>query len=173
MSPFQNKALRLLLSATTLLGFTQSVALESDAGQEIKFASDGGSTMRLEGTSRIWIWTDNVIMTQGSLEITGDEAILELDAETNDMLRVTMHGSPVTYQQQLDDSGSMVTGSSLTIEFYEDDTDQGMVIELIGEASIASPDTTMNCASITYLADRDLIREAEGRCQGSFSPSSN
>jgi len=173
MTLLQNKFLRLLLSTATLLGAIQIAALESDAEQEIKFQSDGGSTMRLEGESRIWVWTENVVVTQGSLEITGDEAILELDAETSEMLRVTVHGSPVTYQQQLDETGALVTGSSLTIEFYRDDVDQDLVIELTGEAKISSPDTTMSCASITYLADRDLIRDAEGRCQGSFSPSSN
>lgn len=173
MSAFQNKVLHLLIGAMMVIGLSQVSALESDAEQEIEFSSDGGSTMRLEGSSRIWVWTENVIMIQGSLQITGDEAILELDAETGEMVRVTVNGTPVTYQQQLDNSGAMVTGSSLTIEFYEEEADQGMVIELIGEARISSPDTTMNCTSITYLADRDLIREAEGRCQGSFSPSNN
>lgn len=173
MSPFQNKVLSLSLSTLMLSTLTPVAALEADAQQEIEYSSDGGSSMHLEAGSRIWVLTDNVNVTQGSLQITGDEAIIELDAESNELLRVTVHGSPVHYQQQLDNTGALVTGSSLTLELYRDNTDEGMVIELIGEAKIASPDTTMSCTSITYLADRNLIREAEGRCQGSFSPSSN
>lgn len=173
MCPFQSKIRSLLLSALLMSALTPALALEADAQQEIEYSSDGGSSMRLEGGSRIWVLTDNVNVTQGSLQITGDEAIIELDAQSNELLRVTVHGSPVHYQQQLDETGARVTGSSLTLELYRDSTGEGMVIELVGEASIASPDTTMSCTSITYLADQDLIREAEGRCQGSFSPSSN
>lgn len=173
MCPFRNNILPFLMSTIVLSALTPAIALEADAQQEIEYSSDGGSSMRLEEGSRIWVLTENVIVTQGSLQITGDEAIIELDAQSNELLRVTVHGSPVHYQQQLNDTGARVTGSGLTLELYRDSPDEGMVIELVGEARISSPDTTMSCTSITYLADRNLIREAEGRCQGSFSPSSN
>lgn len=161
------------LGLILLWTLTPSIALESDTQQEIVWSAAGGSTMRLEGNIQIWELNDNVNVTQGTLKITGDQAVIELDAESNDLLRVTVNGTPVNYQQQLDESGALVTGSSLSIEFYRDSTDEGMIIELIGEAKIASPDTTMNCAAITYLADRDLIREAQGPCQGSLIPSGN
>ena len=162
-----------LLILVSLCSLSPLLALESDSRQEISWSADGGSTLRMEGNSQIWELNDNVNVTQGSLKISGNQAIIELDAETNELIRVTVNGSPVNYQQQLDDSGAMVIGSSLSIEFYRDSTDQGLIIDLIGDARIASPDTTMNCAAITYLADRDLIREAQGPCQGSLIPNPN
>ena len=173
MSPPRSKYRPVLLCLTLLSVLTPSAALETDAQQEILWSADGGSTMHQEGNIQIWELNDNVNVTQGSLKITGDQAIIEIDAENNELLRVTVNGSPVNYQQQLDDSGAMVIGSSLSIEFYRDSIDEGMIIDLVGEARISSPDTTMNCAAITYLADRDLIREAQGPCQGSLIPNSN
>ena len=173
MSLPQSELRCVLLCLALLASLTPSSALESDAQQEIVWSADGGSTMHQEGNTQIWELNDNVNVTQGSLKITGDQAIIEVDAENNEILRVTVNGSPVNYEQQLDETGAMVVGSSLSIEFYRDSSDEGMIVDMIGEARIASPDTTMNCAAITYLADRDLIREAQGPCQGSLIPNSN
>lgn len=157
---------------TALLSLTTQ-ALESDGRQEVKWSADGGSTMRIEGNTRILELADNVNVTQGTLQVTGDEAVFEYDVETNVLLRVTVQGQPVNYRQQLDDEGAEVTGQSQTLLYYEDDEGGGIVLELIGDAVIASPDTTMNCAAIVYLADQDLIREAQGPCQGSLRPGDN
>jgi len=184
MSQFQIRPLLQILQLLQLLRIASvcglcflilnaASALESDSEQAIDYKSDGGSNMRLEDGKRIWELLENVSVTQGSLQITGDRAIIELDAESNELLRVTVHGTPVNYQQQLNETGDLVTGSSTSLEFYEGELGQGMVLELIGEARIASPDTRMNCAAITYLADSDLIREAVGPCQGSLAPGNN
>ncbi|GIT21729.1 MAG: hypothetical protein CM1200mP40_14110 [Gammaproteobacteria bacterium] len=42
-------------------------------------------------------------VTQGTLEILGDEAIFEYDANSNELTKVTVHGTPVRFQQQLDE----------------------------------------------------------------------
>lgn len=163
-----------LLSLVALLLLSLPVpALESDVAQDVRWSADGGSTMRVEGEVRILELTDNVKVTQGTLQITGDTAIFQYDVDSNVLLRVTVEGQPVTFQQQLDDSSTEVSGQSLTLLYYEDDAGGGTILELIGEAVIASPDSTMNCAAIVYLADQDLIREARGPCQGSLRPTDN
>jgi len=167
--PHLNPIARTITCALALVALP-CLALESDRQQEVQWSSDGGSTMRIEGNTRILELTDNVRVTQGTLQITGDEATFEYDVETSELLRVTVQGQPVNYQQQLNSGGAQVTGSSKTLRYFQDDDDAGTVLELIGEAVIASPDTTMNCAAIVYLADQDLIREAEGPCQGSLRP---
>ena len=55
---------------------------------------------------------------------------------------------------------------------YSDELDE-TILELVGNANIESPDSTMSCAAIIYIADQDLIREATGPCQGMLSPQSN
>lgn len=150
-----------------------SLALESDSSQEVQWDSGGDLTMRVEGDTRILEMTENVRVTQGSLEIVGSRAIFEYDAETNELLRVTIDGSPVRYRQELD-SGDLVSGISETMFLYRDEIEgQGTVIELIGNARIDSQDSSMSCAAIVYLAGQDLIREATGPCQGTLGTSDN
>ncbi|MEX2468854.1 MAG: LptA/OstA family protein [Pseudohongiellaceae bacterium] len=150
-----------------------SLSLEADSSQEVQWDSGGDLTMRVEGETRILEMTENVRVTQGSLEIVGSRAIFEYNAETNELRRVTIHGSPVRYRQELD-SGDVVTGISETMLLYRDEIEgPGTVIELIGNARIDSQDSSMSCAAIVYLAGQDLIREATGPCQGTLGSSGN
>ncbi|MDA1371628.1 MAG: hypothetical protein O2971_12825 [Proteobacteria bacterium] len=145
------------------------LSLESDNIQPVLFSSDGNSTMKIEGNTRILKMSDSVKVTQGTLEILGNEATFEYSISTNELTRVTVHGTPVHYQQQLDEDGSLVKGTSDTLLFYTDEFDNETILELIGNANIESPDSTMRCAAITYVVDRDLIREANGPCEGMLS----
>jgi len=148
-------------------------ALESDKLQGIKFSSDGGSTMSTSGDVRTLEMKTNVKVTQGSLQITGDHAIFEYRAASNELNRVTVHGTPVQYQQQLDETGSMVTGTSDTLLLYTEPATGDTVLELIGNANINTPDSSMKCASLVYLADQNIIRDAPGPCEGVFNSASN
>jgi len=146
-----------------------SVSLESDKDQSVLWRADGDSTMSIEGDTRLLTMTENVKVTQGTLEIIGNEAIIELNAATNEFQRVTVNGTPVHYQQQLDEDGTIVKGTSDTLLFYTDEIGNETILELVGNAVIESPDSAMSCASIIYIADRDLIREATGPCEGMLS----
>lgn len=163
--------LKLTICLSLALPLT-TAALESDKNQQVLWSSDGDSTMSIEGEIRILEMSNNVKVTQGSLEIFGNQAIFEYLVATNELSRVTVHGTPVRYQQQLDESGALVVGTSDTLVFYTDDADE-TILELVGNANIESPDSTMSCAAIVYVSDRDLIREATGPCQGMLSSQPN
>ena len=147
-------------------------ALESDGDQQVIWSSEGDSTMSIQGNMRILEMSANVRVTQGTLEILGDEAIFEYEANSNELKKVTVSGSPVRYQQQLDEDGALVKGTSDTLIFYTDELDE-TILELLGNANIESPDSTMRCEAIVYISDRDLIREATGPCQGTLSSQPN
>ena len=151
----------------------QSYALETDKSQDVQWSADGNSVMSMRDGLRILEMSGNVQVTQGTLIINGDDAVFERDATTNELNKVTVHGSPVRYQQQLDEEGGMVVGTSETLSFYTDQIDGETIVELLGEASIQSPDSTMKCKSITYLADQDLTKEAAGPCEGMLNSTSN
>ena len=168
-----NNLYRTLIVLTAWMIAIGAAALEADRRQQVLWSSDGGSTMRMEGAIRILELVDNVRVTQGTLEIVGDEAIFEYDGDSNELLRVTIYGSPVRYQQQLDEDGALVTGSSNSVELYREQESNDTILEFIGDARISSPDSTMHCSAIVYLAERDLIREATGPCEGTLSPSGN
>lgn len=157
---------------TLLLAFLSGAplsALEADNNESITYNADGQIQMRIEGDLRILDMQDNVIVTQGTLVIRGATAVIELDVDSGELRRVTVSGNPANYQQKLDDEGTLVTGSSDTLLFYRDAEDDSTVLEFVGNARIESPDSSMHCAAIVYLADQDLIREATGPCQGSLS----
>lgn len=164
----------LLLSCCLLILFPAGLhGLESDKRQSIQLSSDGGSTMSLSGDVRTVEMKTNVKVIQGSLQLNGDLAIFEYKAVSNELVRVTVHGSPVRYQQQLDEAGSIVTGTSDTLLLYTEPTTGSTLLELIGNANISTPDSSMKCASIVYLADQNIIREALGPCEGVFNSQPN
>jgi lipopolysaccharide transport protein LptA len=161
------------LTLSLLLFSSGSFSLESDRDEAVAWNAEGNVTTRLESGLRILEMSDNVKVTQGTLEILGDQARFEYDAESNQLLRVTVQGNPVNYQQQLDEDGKLVSGSSASVLLHREGDSQETILEFTGNASIVSPDTEMHCAAIVYLADSNLIREATGPCQGSLTPNSN
>jgi lipopolysaccharide transport protein LptA len=163
-----------LIALIVLVGnhFYGIAALENDREQNVSWNADQAK-MNPVGELRILDLIGNVKVIQGSLEITGNHAVFEYGAADNELKKITVTGSPVHYRQQLDMEESMVIGTSDTLMFYTDEVENQTILELIGKAHIESPDSTMSCAAITYLADQDLIREAVGPCEGVLSPTSN
>ena len=148
------------------------IALESDTNQRVIWTSDGGSTMDIVGDSRILEMNTNVIVTQGTLEIRGAKAIFEYQTSSNELTKITVHGTPVHYKQQLDGSGAVVNGTSNTLLFYTNDINE-TVLELLENANLESPDSAISCKSIVYIVERDLIKEALGPCAGALTSASN
>ena len=143
------------------------IALESDREQQVTWSADGNSTMQIIENRRILEMTTNVIVNQGSLEIKGDQAIFEYEASTNELKKVQVYGSPVTYEQQLDKDESMVSGVSDSLILSNNNFEE-TVLEFFGNAKIQSPSSTISCKSIVYVVEKDLIREAAGPCEGAL-----
>ncbi len=172
---------RLLACAGLLCWAAGAPALENDSAEPIVWRADGGSSMSTEDGARFLQMTENVVITQGSLEISGDDALLEYGIESNELRRVTVQGAPARYRQSLDDSeadgradadgAGEVAGSGDTILLYTDD-DGNTVIELVGNAEIASRDMHTRCERILYVTELELIR-ASGNCVGAFTPGDN
>ena len=160
------------ITMTGWLGSQKLGALESDNKQQVTWSADGNSNMRISESSRILEMHTNVIVNQGSLEIKGDRAIFEYAASTNELRQVQVYGSPVLYQQQLNDNDSLVSGISDSLILSITDS-QETVLELIGNAKIESPSSTINCSSIVYIVELDLIREAAGPCEGALGAQQN
>ena len=153
------------------LSTTNSFSLEADKNQELLFSADGGSHMSIEGENRLLEMSNNVIITRGTMIIRGDNATIRSLISTGEVSKVTVVGTPVYYEQQLDANDERVKGSSNSISFYTDDDDGASVVELIGEAVIKSPTSNFKCSAIIYIAEQDLIRDTKGPCSGAFSTS--
>tara|TARA_B110000858_G_scaffold83014_2_gene96215 strand:+ start:14708 stop:15238 length:531 start_codon:yes stop_codon:yes gene_type:complete len=153
------------------LSIPSSFSLETDKSQELLWSTDGPSHMSNEGGIRLMEMSDNVIITRGSMEIRGDRAIIATIISSGEISKVTVVGTPVYYQQQLDSSDKPVKGSSNSISFYTDEDDGSSIVELEGNAVIESPSSNFQCKAITYIAEQDLIRDTVGPCSGAFNSS--
>ena len=79
------------------------------------------------------IWTGNVIITQGTLKITGNKATGYLDSDNN-LIRVVVDGSPATIHQ-LDDDNQPMDGKATNIDYK---IDQDFAV-LTGNAEVHQP----------------------------------
>ena len=163
--------LRLAVIIIGCLSSTSSISLEADKDQELLFSAQGGSHMSIEGDIRLMEMSDNVIITRGTMVIRGDTATIESIISSGEISKVTVLGTPVYYEQQLDSNDEPVKGSSNSISFYTDADDGSSVVELIGEAVIESPTSNFKCSAIVYIAEQDLIRDTQGPCSGAFNTS--
>ena len=135
----------------------------------VNWSADGELLVTIENNRRILRMQDNVRISQDSINISGSSAIFEYTLDTQELLRVTVYGTPVIYSQASEGSAEPVTGKSDTLILYDDELTEDTVVEMIGNAFIKSPSSTMNCASIIYVTERDLVREALGPCQGALT----
>ena len=144
-------------------------ALESDKDQDVAYTADGDLKMMTEDNRRVVTMNNNVKVTQGSLQITGDMAIFEYDLTSKALLKVTVNGSPARYQQQLDEEGDLVQGDSETIHYSPN---LETIIDFICDDNLRQPGTTTSCVAIKYFADTELF-ETTGPCSGILSSQSN
>lgn len=176
---------RFAIAASVIIGLTSTLghALEADKLAQVQWEAKGNSTMVQEGDTRTLSMENEVVITQGSLRIEGDSAQFDYAVASNELRLITVTGNPVRYSQTLSEAGDRVEATSNSLRLFTEarlvseangSTSPGSeqsIVELIGEATIDSPDSSMRCAAIVYLVDADLIREATGPCSGSLANS--
>ena len=152
----------MLFSSLCLLTGMSVFSLESDKDQDIIYSSLGRSTSRIEGDARIVTLEQDVKVTQGTLEISGDNARFESEAETSAIRQVTVNGSPARYRQQLDVGGDYVEGESEAIFYY---IEGEPIVEFVGAAVLRGSNDILRCAAIKYYTD-SRFTVTTGPCEG-------
>lgn len=147
-------------------------AAESEQVTPVSWNHDGEFRVSIEGELRIVNMKDNVIVMQGEIEVRGNEARFEYTLDTDELLRVTVTGTPVSYRQNSESAEEAVSGTSDTLVMYNDETSQETIVELLGNAFLETPDSTMRCARIVHQTELDLV-SGTGPCQGSLSSTTN
>jgi lipopolysaccharide export system protein LptA len=116
------------------------VAKQSDRSQpiDIHATSFDGTEQQPNATQpgRL-IWTGKVVITQGSLEVTGAKATGYIDADNN-LIRLVVDGNPAT-MKQLDEQDLLMRGHASNIDYKPDDgsTDSGKGIAVLtGKAHV-------------------------------------
>ena len=90
-------------------------ALESDKNQPIEVEAN---TAELDDIKNVSVYTGNVIVTRGTIRMTGDKMTV-YHTENDELDTLIMEGRPATYRQLPDDSKVYDEAEASVIEFYE------------------------------------------------------
>ncbi|MGE7138593.1 lipopolysaccharide transport periplasmic protein LptA [Luteibacter sp. NPDC031894] len=118
-----------------LLASMPVYAKQSDRNQpaDVTSKSFDGTQAPQNGQPGKVIWTTNVVLTQGTLKITGSKATGYLDADSH-LIRVIVDGNPATIHQ-LDDQDQPMDGKASNID-YKIEQDYAV---LTGNAKVNQP----------------------------------
>lgn len=138
---------------TALLGLSYSAyALKGDTDQPINI--DSGS-QSLDMNSNVVVFTDNVLITQGSIKVTASKVTITRQEGKKETLDAS--GSPVTFQQTLDD-GKPVNGKGNSVH-YDLNTE---FLTLIGNAELKQLGSFIKAEKITYDVKKQQLKATSG-----------
>ena len=141
---------RLTLLLCGLLAAGGAWALKSDKNQPSNVRSDHGDFKSdpNDNSNGTGIYTGHVVITQGSIMITADKAVLHVINNELDTADVT--GNPATFQQK-PDNGEMMHGTAMEITYNATRNE----IVLITDARLTQAVTpTPGAASVTAPGER-------------------
>ena len=110
----KNKLISLLLIFTLSIFVANALALSTDKDKPIEIEANSAE---LDDKKGITIYYGNVIVTQGSIRMTGNKMTVYYTDDELDT--VIMTGSPATYRQLPDDSDIYDEAEALTMEYHE------------------------------------------------------
>ncbi len=152
----------LLLS---LLSF-QAVALDNDTEQPLNIVS---KEQIADFNSNKAIFLENVVATQGTIEVHADKA--EITRDSNDQLEeIIAYGKPATYKQ-LQENGKIIHSQSSIIHYLP----KKNLLILIGRATIWQENSHVDGERIEYNTVTKQLKATnensqDGRVQSTFIP---
>ncbi len=131
-----------LVFSLTLLVQQPALSLSTDQQQSINIVANKGE---LDNVKNITIYTGKVIVTQGSIQITGDRMTVNYTKE-NDLDTLVIEGNPATYRQLPDGSSIHDEAQALRMEYH---SMKNLVI-LIEEAKVTQASGSISGDRIEY-----------------------
>lgn len=124
-------------------------ALDSDREQPIQIVADVAVRDEVAGETR---YEGNVVLTQGSLQITADKLSIQHTESGAD--RIVATGSPATLIQQPTPDQTPVDASAQRIEYIRSED----LVRLLENARIAQNGSTLSGNQIDYLVSQRSVR---------------
>ena len=150
------KTFPLLLSLGAALGSASAWALPSDRDQPIRVQADSAE---LDDKQGVAVYRGGVVITQGSLKITGDTVTLTQN-QTGDLEVFTAVGKPAYYEQQPSADKQIVKAYGLTIQYFM----ANERVVLIDQAKVIQEGNTFEGEKIVYDTQRQIVNA--GRATG-------
>lgn len=133
---------KLLISLfCTLLWMTPSWALNSDKKQPIEIEAD---RFLLDDKKSITVYTGNVVVTQGSMQIQADE--ITIYGKLGKTEKIVATGTPVKFKQLPEGQNEPIRGESLRAEYM---VNQDLLL-LLNHATLWQNDNTFSSDRIQY-----------------------
>ncbi|MCK9134995.1 lipopolysaccharide transport periplasmic protein LptA [Haemophilus influenzae] len=142
---------KILFLATMVLASSSAFALKDDVNQPINIVSDNQS---LDMEKSVVTFTDNVVITQGSIVIKANKVVITRPAEKSGKKEtVEAFGTPVTFHQQLD-NGTPIDGKANKVRY-----DLGNeFLTLTNNAELKQLDSKINGSVITYDVKKQQLK---------------
>ena len=134
-----------------VLASSSAFALKDDVNQPINIVSDNQS---LDMEKSVVTFTDNVVITQGSIVIKANKVVITPLAEKSGKKEtLEAFGTPVTFHQQLD-NGKPVDGKANKVHY-----DLGNeFLTLTNNAELKQLDSKINGSVITYDVKKQQLK---------------
>ena len=139
---------RILCLALLASVATPAVAQSDDASQPIRIQANAAT---LDDNQNRAVYTGNVIITQGSMRLTGGRVTLTLD-DGGEVQKLVSTGSPATFRQT-PAGGKQVDARALTIEYHAD-TER---VILIDDAFLEQAGNTFQGQRVNYDIQRQIV----------------
>jgi len=150
------KRLKLCLSSFILFTAQSAFALPDDRDQPIHIQADKAE---LDDRKGVALYSGNVVITQGSMQITGEHATMTRGADGGvDIFTAT--GKPATFRQQPEVNKEVVKAYGLTIQYFAV-KDQ---VLLLDQAKVVQGNSTFEGEKIVYDSARQIVNA--GRASG-------
>ncbi|SDS86089.1 lipopolysaccharide export system protein LptA [Halopseudomonas xinjiangensis] len=143
------RCVKAILAAAMLGASLPAMALPEDSEQPIRIQAD---TARLDERRNVAVYTGDVIITQGSMRLTGQEVTLTTDAD-GAVTKVVSKGSPATFVQTPQPGQTPVNGRGRTIEYHA--TDETVV--MIDNAHLEQDGNTFQGDYVSYDVARQVV----------------
>ncbi|MEE9444181.1 MAG: lipopolysaccharide transport periplasmic protein LptA [Cocleimonas sp.] len=156
----------LLLFITSIIVNPVS-ALKSDVEKPVHIDADSVIFNKTKGLA---VYEGNVSIVQGTLEIKAYR--IEINALNNEISKITAKGSPVKFQQKMDD-GKMARGTAKLIQYQV----KAKRLVMDGNASLSQGSDTFNSNHVEYSISSGELKAGKtsktaktGRVKAIFYP---
>ncbi len=140
-------------------------ALPSDSAQPIRIQANAAT---LDDKRNTAVYTGNVIITQGSMRLTGSRVTLSSDAN-GELNKMVTQGGPATYQQTPEANKAPVKARAQTIEYYA--ADERVV--LIDKAFLEQSGNTFQGDYVSYDIPAQVVDAGRNTSSGASGAESN
>jgi lipopolysaccharide export system protein LptA len=147
------KKAKLALIIACMAFFTpwQSFAAKADKEQPIEVEAD---SLEIRDNENISIYSGNVRLIQGSLNVQADRLVIYFD-DNKDLELMEMTGSPASFRQLNDDNKEMV-GQADKLDYFEPKS----LLVLTGNARFSSNGDVIESSTISINTETDNLEAA-------------